>query len=248
MGASHVEPELHDVSVFDDVFFPFDSEFSCFSGFCIASESDEIVEGDGFGRDETAFEVGVDDACGLGGFVAGADGPCAGLLFTGCEVGAESKEVVNGSDQAAHSAFFDTEAVKEFEGLCVRQFHEFAFDLSADDHGRGSEMFAGIGLNGPDVMERRRSVAWKGGVGAFGQCRGCGEIGLAHVTGEDGGFVGEQEKLFGDALFFVRKGDRVGGFPVIQRGEEAVDHGGLSFCLFVTGADKFLEAFLAFGQ
>ncbi len=52
-----VESELHDVAVFDDVLFTFDSEFAGFACFAVAAERDEIVKRDGFSGDEAAFEV-----------------------------------------------------------------------------------------------------------------------------------------------------------------------------------------------
>jgi hypothetical protein len=41
--------------------------FAGFLGTGIALVSDEVIKGDGLGTDETAFEVGVDDAGGLRG-------------------------------------------------------------------------------------------------------------------------------------------------------------------------------------
>ncbi len=58
----HVEPELDDVAVLHDVFFAFDAEFTRFAGFALRAEGDEIVEGNGFGGDEAAFEIAVDES------------------------------------------------------------------------------------------------------------------------------------------------------------------------------------------
>ena len=51
----HVEAELDDVAVLDDVFFAFDAELAGFAGFGLGAEGDEIVEGDGSSGDETAL-------------------------------------------------------------------------------------------------------------------------------------------------------------------------------------------------
>jgi len=64
------------------------------------------LEGDGFGGDEAALEITVDDAGRGGGFVAGADGPGAGFFRSGGEVGAEPEEGVDFFDQFADAAFF----------------------------------------------------------------------------------------------------------------------------------------------
>jgi hypothetical protein len=44
MSGLHVETELDDVAVLDDVFFAFDVEFAGFAGFALGAEGDEIVE------------------------------------------------------------------------------------------------------------------------------------------------------------------------------------------------------------
>jgi hypothetical protein len=50
--ALHVEAEFHNVAVLHDMFFAFDAEFSGFAGLALGAESDEVVDGDGFGGDE----------------------------------------------------------------------------------------------------------------------------------------------------------------------------------------------------
>jgi hypothetical protein len=58
----------------------------------LGTEGDEVVEGDGLGGDEAAFEIAVDNAGRRGGFVAGADGPGAGFFGSCREIGAESEQ------------------------------------------------------------------------------------------------------------------------------------------------------------
>src|SRR3954451_12508615 len=77
--ASRVELEQHDVAVLDDIFLAFIACLAGFLGRYFAAQRDEVVVGDGLGADEAAFEIGVDDAGGLGGLVALVDGPGARL-------------------------------------------------------------------------------------------------------------------------------------------------------------------------
>jgi|LakMenE18May11ns_1017448.scaffolds.fasta_scaffold9149881_1 hypothetical protein len=44
MSGLHVETELDDVAVLDDVFFAFDAEFARFAGFALGAEGDGVVE------------------------------------------------------------------------------------------------------------------------------------------------------------------------------------------------------------
>ena len=100
----HVEPELHHVAVLHDVFLALDPQLAGFAGLGVGAEADEVVEVDGLGRDEAALEIAVDDAGGGGRFVAGADGPGAGLLLAGGEVGAQAEQVIDGADERADAA------------------------------------------------------------------------------------------------------------------------------------------------
>ena len=77
----------------------------------------------------------MDDGGGLRGFVAGMDGPGAGLFFAGGEIGAEAEEVVGSLDQVAGAAFGDAEAFEIFGAFLFRERDEFGFDIGGDnDH------------------------------------------------------------------------------------------------------------------
>ena len=54
---------------------------------------------DHFGGDETAFKIGVNDTGGLRGFGTGGNGPGAGFFFATGNIGAETDEVINPTDQ-----------------------------------------------------------------------------------------------------------------------------------------------------
>ena len=69
---SYVEAEVADVAVDHDVVLAFHADLARGLGGCHGTRVDEVVEGDDFGLDEAAFEVGVDDAGGLGGGVGPA--------------------------------------------------------------------------------------------------------------------------------------------------------------------------------
>src|SRR5271155_4360598 len=104
-----VEFEEEDVTVFDDVLFAFAAEEALFFDGLFAAVEEEVVGGVGVGFDETLFEVGVDDACGAGGFGAAADGPGADLLYAGGEVGDEVEQRVGGVDEAVEAGLLEAE-------------------------------------------------------------------------------------------------------------------------------------------
>src|SRR5690606_8578052 len=82
-----VEAELHHVPVLHDVVLALHAGLALRAGLGDRAGLDEVGEGDDLGLDEALLEVGVDDAGGLGGGGAALDGPGAGLLGAGGEVG-----------------------------------------------------------------------------------------------------------------------------------------------------------------
>lgn len=99
----HIEEEVQYVALLDDVLFSFGADFPFgFSGGHV-SVIDEVLVCDGFGADEAFFKVGVDDGGGLGGFHAFGDGPGAGFLGAGGEIGLEAEEVICVADQVLES-------------------------------------------------------------------------------------------------------------------------------------------------
>src|SRR5680860_545168 len=73
--ASGVEQEVQHVAILDDIRLSFGAHLARFLGGLFAAQRCEIVIGNGLGADETALEITVDNACGLGRRGARADGP-----------------------------------------------------------------------------------------------------------------------------------------------------------------------------
>src|ERR1700743_798889 len=59
-AASDVEPEVHDVSILDDIFLAFDSELPIVTGGCFRPILNVICIGDDLGLDKTFLEVRMD--------------------------------------------------------------------------------------------------------------------------------------------------------------------------------------------
>lgn len=96
----NVEAEFDHVAIFHFVFLTFDTVFTGIAGGGFGTKSGEVVVVNDFGSDEPAFEVGVDNSCGGGGFIPSADGPGARFLLAGGEVGAQAKKVVDAFDES----------------------------------------------------------------------------------------------------------------------------------------------------
>ena len=79
----HIESEFDHIPVLHDIILAFDAQLACFTRFGEGTKPDEIVVLSYFRRDETAFEVGVNDASCLGRFVPGVNCPGARLFFAG---------------------------------------------------------------------------------------------------------------------------------------------------------------------
>ena len=75
------------IAVLDQIFFAFQAHFSGFLGSRFAVAGDEVFGRDGFGADEAAFEIGVDDTGGLRGLQALGQGPGMGLFRADGEEG-----------------------------------------------------------------------------------------------------------------------------------------------------------------
>ena len=59
-SVSHIEAEMHDVAVVDDVVGAFEAHLAGVLGALLAAVRDEILVGDGLGADEALLEIGVD--------------------------------------------------------------------------------------------------------------------------------------------------------------------------------------------
>ena len=115
------------------VVLAFGADKACFLGGVPAAVLQEVGVAERFGADETAFEVGVDDACALRGLVARVERPGAAFLFACGKERAEAQDFVTLAHHGVESRFLHAEFLQEFR--LVGGFHggEFFFDLSADD-------------------------------------------------------------------------------------------------------------------
>src|ERR1700678_292141 len=77
MRCLDVEAEFEHIAVLDDVVLPLNAEPSGLARLGEGAELHQLLVGGAFGRDEPAFEVGMDHACGRRGLVAGVDRPGA---------------------------------------------------------------------------------------------------------------------------------------------------------------------------
>ena len=74
-ACSHVETEVHDVSVLDDVVLALDAHLAGLADGGLGAVVDVVVVLDDLGADETLLEVGVDDTGTLRGLPAFLVGP-----------------------------------------------------------------------------------------------------------------------------------------------------------------------------
>src|SRR6266545_5417555 len=95
--SSHVEADVEDVALADDVGAAFGAEEALGAGGVPAAGGDHVVVGDHLGADEAAFEVGVDAAGGFGGGGAAVDLPRPGLVLAGGEEGEQVEEAPGGA-------------------------------------------------------------------------------------------------------------------------------------------------------
>src|ERR1041385_703519 len=91
----HIKLKQQHVAVLDHVFLAFHAVEALFAGGGDRAAVHQVVVGDGFGLDEAALEIAVNDAGGLWRRVAGVDRPGADLLFAGGEVGAQAEQMID---------------------------------------------------------------------------------------------------------------------------------------------------------
>src|SRR5205807_3181559 len=96
--SSHVEAEVHDIAVLDDVIGAFEAHLAGILGALLAAASGKIGIGDRLGADKALLEIAVDDAGGLRRLCAARDRPGARLLWAGRQEGDQIEERVAGAD------------------------------------------------------------------------------------------------------------------------------------------------------
>ena len=116
-----IELEEDHVAVGDEVLLALLPDVAAFAGAGPAADADELVPGNGLRFDEAAREVAVDDRRRLRRGVAGVDGPGAGFLFAGGEVGTQAEQVVDRADERADARLGDAVRGEVLRGLLERQ-------------------------------------------------------------------------------------------------------------------------------
>ena len=113
-GQLRREAEMHDVAVLHDIILALEPHLSGIARTGFAAARHVIVVGDGFGADEAALEIGVDDARGLRRLGAAGHRPGARLLRPGSEEGYEIKQPVAGADQAIEARLLEADGCEVF--------------------------------------------------------------------------------------------------------------------------------------
>src|SRR5260370_38104146 len=109
--ASGRKPEMHDVSIGDDVFLAFEAQSAGLAGARLAAERHIVVIRNGLGADEAALEISMDDACRLGRLGAAGDGPGFRLLGPCREIREQAQETVSGADQAIEPSLVEPDCI-----------------------------------------------------------------------------------------------------------------------------------------
>ena len=94
---------MQDIAVIDDVFLTFQPHAPGLLGPLFALEADIVIIGNGFGANKAFFEIGMDDASGLGGGVADMDRPGACLFWANREIGLQAQQAIGLADQAVQA-------------------------------------------------------------------------------------------------------------------------------------------------
>src|SRR5690606_2145381 len=115
----HIEPEVHDVAVLDDIVFAFLARLSRFLGAGLAAVFHIVVIGDGLGLDETLLEIAMYDAGRLRRCCAPADGPGAGFLGANGKVGNQPQQIVACSDDTVEARLFKAKTIEKVLLLVV---------------------------------------------------------------------------------------------------------------------------------
>src|SRR4029079_12683168 len=100
-----------------------------FAGALPTAVRNEILVRRGFGANEAALEVGVDDAGRRGRGVTAVDCPRAHFLFTGGEIGLQSEQVIAGPNEAIEAGGLEPERLQEAGSIRRREPGEPGFAL-----------------------------------------------------------------------------------------------------------------------
>src|SRR4029079_15971333 len=129
---SHVEPEVHDVAVANDIVAALEAHLAGFLGALLAVAPLVVRECDDLRADEALFEISVDDAGRLRRGCAMRNRPRAHFLRSGGEVRVQAEALVPGANQAVESRLGHA-PVGEEQRLVVRiEIGDLRFHRGAD--------------------------------------------------------------------------------------------------------------------
>src|SRR6185437_16838333 len=115
--ASIRKSEMQDVAIGNDIFLAFQPKLARIARAGFAVERNIVAIGDGFGANESLFEIGVDHAGRGRRLGAAMDGPGARFLRTHREIGDEVKQLVSGADQPVETGLLQPQRIEEFLAL-----------------------------------------------------------------------------------------------------------------------------------
>src|SRR6185437_12548716 len=113
---SHIETEVKNVAVLDDVIGAFQTHLAGILRALLAAAGDEVLISDGLGPDEALLEIGVDHACGLRRLRAVPHGPGMRFFRPDGEESDEIEQAIAGMDDAREAGLAEAQRL-EIVGL-----------------------------------------------------------------------------------------------------------------------------------
>ncbi len=220
---------MGDVAILHDVGFAFGAHAAggLDGGFgLVFHEVFEVVD---FGANEAFFEVGVDDARGLGSGGAYGDGPGADFHGAGGEIALLAEDFVGFACQVIEGGLVEAVVGEHGGAIFGREFGEFGFEFSADNHDDAVFGFGAI----EDFLDER----------AFAE-----GIGFVNVGDVEDFLGGHEAEGFDEFDFF---GFEIGehgadGDAFLQVADDGFDDGDEDEGIFVASAGQLAELVDAF--
>ena len=137
--ALHVEAEVHDVAVLNDVVLALDGQLASLADSGLRAVLQVVVVLDDFGADKALLEVCVDDAGTLGSLPALLIGPRLYLHLASRDESLEVQQGVGLLDEAVHAALLQALLLEEHLLVLIAfQFSNILLGLSGDNHCLGT--------------------------------------------------------------------------------------------------------------
>lgn len=125
----NVDAEQNHIIILHHVILPLTAHFAALFGYGERATFEKGCIIDDFGTNESALEVTVDFAGGLGCFCAFDDGPGASFLFAGGEITYKSQKFVGRFDKAIETALFKTVIFHEHGAIFIGELGQIFFEL-----------------------------------------------------------------------------------------------------------------------